>query len=557
MGFRRYLTLGVAPLLAIGAFATRAEAAVMVSRAELNGTQLRVDGAGALPNHSVSVNPGAVTGTSDSGGQFRVQSSAYKSSTCQVTVSDGATSSTVRLSGCTPSPPPPAPGPAPIASISPTSLTYASQGTGTTSAAKLVTVTNSGNSSLSVSSAALGGANAADYVKSTDACSGVTVAVGSSCSVSIAFKPSVAGTRTASLAFTDNAANSPQSVSISGTGATPPPPPSSGPAVTLTPTSLTFAAQTIGTSAPAQSITVTNTGNSGLFINSAATRGANPLDFTEVGDGCSGLTLAPGTNCIVSINFSPTATGTRSATFILTDNAPASPQTVPVTGTGTGTNPPLAIDTRFMTCTGGVCDPGAGSNVFVNNFYTTTFLASGGTAPYTWSGQPPPGLTLRPSGLSLGTPTNIGTTRFNITVTDASGATATGIFSLTVAPPPSPTPPGCQTGGVLTEALSGPAFNGQTPNGRAVSDETQFSGCGGFSILSVQVNNVNLPDGTVLWATLDFGSVGTITLRGGSGTMAPYNMGRFGVSRDQIRVNSALPDISTAQQILIGGSFIA
>ena len=39
--------------------------------------------------------------------------------------------------------------------------------------------------------------------------------------------------------------------------------------------------------------------------------------------------------------------------------------------------------------------------------------------------------------------------------------------------------------------------------------------------------------------------------------MAPYNMGRFGVSRDQIRVNSALPDISTAQQILIGGSFIA
>src|SRR5438477_8763096 len=88
------------------------------------------------------------------------------------------------------------------------------------------------------------------------------------------------------------------------------------------------------------------------------------------------------------------------------------------------------------------------------------------------------------------------------------------------------------------------------------SDETQFSGCGGFSVLWVQVSNVNLPDGTRLLVTLDFGAVGFITLRGGSGTMAPYNMGRFGVPRDQIRVNSALPDVGTAQQILIGGSFV-
>src|SRR5262249_7111037 len=285
----------------------------------------------------------------------------------------------------------------------------------------------------------------------------------------------------------------------------------------------------IGTTSAAQSVTVANTGNAPLFINSAATRGANPLDFTEVNDGCSGLTLAAGTSCSVSINFSPTATGTRSGTLIVTDNAAGSPQTAPITGTGTGTTPPLTIDTRFMTCTGGVCDIGANSNVFVNNFFTTSFLASGGTAPYRWSGQPPSGLALRPSGLLLGAPTTIGTATFTATVTDAAGATATGTFSLTVTGPPPPTPPGCQTGGTLTETLSGPAFNGQTPSGQAVADESQFSGCGGFSILSVQISNVNLPDGTQLWVTLDFGAVGTITLRGGSGTMAPYNMGRFGV----------------------------
>jgi len=341
-----------------------------------------------------------------------------------------------------------------------------------------------------------------------------------------------------------------------GGGNPPPPPPSGTPAVTFTPTSLTYADQAIGTTSAAQSITIANTGTGSLFINSAATRGADPLDFTQVDDQCSGLTLPAGGRCSVSITFSPTATGTRSATFILTDNAAGSPQTVPITGTGTGQNPPLAIDDRFFTCANGVCDIGAGSNVFVNNFFQTSFLASGGHAPYTWSGQVPAGLTLHASGLLFGAPTVKGTTTFSVTVTDADGATATGRFSLTVTDPPPPTPSGCQTGGVLREPLSGPAFNGRTPSGQATADETRFSGCGGFSLLSVAVSNVNLPDGAVLWVTLDFGAVGTITLHGGSGTMATYNMGDFGVSRDQIRVNSALPDVPTAQEILIGGSFL-
>jgi hypothetical protein len=324
-------------------------------------------------------------------------------------------------------------------------------------------------------------------------------------------------------------------------------------AVTLTPSSLTFAAQDIGTTSAPQSITVANTGDAPLFINSAAV--PNTLDFTEVNDGCSGLTLPARTSCSVSITFKPTAAGTRSANLVVTDNAAGSPQMAPLTGTGAGTNPALAINTQFFTCAGGVCDIGAGSNVFVNNFFTTTFQASGGSPPYTWSGNPPAGLTLRPSGLLLGAPTATGTSTFSVTITDSAGGTATGRFSLTVTLPPAPTPSGCQTGGTLRETLSGSAFNGQTPRGQATADETRFSGCGGFSLLSVQVSNVALPDGTQLWVTLDFQAVGTITLRGGSGTMPTYNMGRFGVSRDQIRVYSALPDVSTSQQILIGGSF--
>lgn len=327
-----------------------------------------------------------------------------------------------------------------------------------------------------------------------------------------------------------------------------------GPAVTLTPASVTFADQAIGTTSAAQTITATNSGDASLFFNNVATSG-NTLDFTIGNDDCIGITLAPGASCSISVTFAPTATGTRTANVVFTDNAGDSPQTAALTGTGTGTNPPLAIDDQFFSCTGGVCDIGAGSNVFVSNFFTRTFEATGGTTPYSWSGQPPAGLTLRPSGLLLGAPTTLGTSTFTATVTDATGATATGTFSLTVTGSPAPSPKGCQTGGTPKETLSGPSFNGQTPTGTATVDETKFSGCGGYSVLSISVSKVNVPDGTQLWATLDFGPVGTITISHGSGTMTPYNLGRFGVSRDQVRIYSSLPDLPGYQQILSGGSF--
>lgn len=73
--------------------------------------------------------------------------------------------------------------------------------------------------------------------------------------------------------------------------------------------------------------------------------------------------------------------------------------------------------------------------------------------------------------------------------------------------------------------------------------------------MSISVKKVNLPDGTQLWATLGGLPVGTITLSHGSGSMTPYNLGRFGVSMDQVSVFSSLPDVSPFQEILTGGSF--
>lgn len=90
--------------------APAALAALTVTRAELSGGQLRVEGQGAAPNASISID-GVAMGTAGSDGRFRIERSGFGSPTCVITVSDGTTSVQVTLSGCTPAdqPPPPAP----------------------------------------------------------------------------------------------------------------------------------------------------------------------------------------------------------------------------------------------------------------------------------------------------------------------------------------------------------------------------------------------------------------------------------------------------------------
>src|SRR5437868_4679427 len=99
----RRLAIVVTTMVALGVSTASAEAAITISRSELNSAQLRVEGSGALPSSAVVVNPGSVTGTSDSTGAFKIQATPYSSSTCQVTVSDGSTSASASLAGCTPS----------------------------------------------------------------------------------------------------------------------------------------------------------------------------------------------------------------------------------------------------------------------------------------------------------------------------------------------------------------------------------------------------------------------------------------------------------------------
>jgi Abnormal spindle-like microcephaly-assoc'd, ASPM-SPD-2-Hydin len=88
--------------------------------------------------------------------------------------------------------------------------------------AKAVTLSNTGNATLTISNIAVSGdfalATVTKTKKITPCVNGGTVAAGASCEVKVTFTPTEAGTRTGDLTFTDNAPNSPQNVALSGTG---------------------------------------------------------------------------------------------------------------------------------------------------------------------------------------------------------------------------------------------------------------------------------------------------------------------------------------------------
>lgn len=350
----------------------------------------------------------------------------------------------------------------------------------------------------------------------------------------------------------------PAAAQASGGGGNPPP--AGTPAVTLSPASLTFPAELTGITSPPQTTTVSNTGNAPLFINGLSTRGAAVLDYTVTGDQCSGITVPAGGSCTLTVTFTPTADGIRTATLNVLDNAASSPQAITLTGTGggTGTGPtPLAIATPGMPCTAGACDPTGGSPQIAGNFWAASFAATGGTAPYTWSAVAPglpAGLSLTSSGLVSGTVPSTGTQSFTLKVTDSTGVSAIQKFSFSVVASPAPGPSSCQKGSTVKEALAGSAIGGKTPGGQAQEDESQLTACGGFGILTVNVSNVNLPNGTVLWVSLDAKPVGTITLNGSQGTMRPYNLGDFGVSFDQVTVVNGPPPTVLGQPAVLSGS---
>jgi hypothetical protein len=280
--------------------------------------------------------------------------------------------------------------PAPAVTLNPTGISFGNQRVGTSSGNQSVTVSNTGTAPLSISSIGITGTNSGDFSQGND-CPTVpgTLAAGGSCTIQVAFTPSATGSRTASISIADDASGSPHTAALSGTG--------TQPAVTLTPGSLTFSGQTVGTTSPTQSVTVRNSGTAGLAISSIALAGPNAGDFAQ-SNSCPTVPslLAANATCTVTVSFTPSALGSRTASVSITDDAPGSPQSIALSGTGAAPGA-IALDRSLGTKSDNVGNnnmtintsgaAAAGSRVFVfvnwNNSTRTLTSVSGGGLTWT------------------------------------------------------------------------------------------------------------------------------------------------------------------------------
>jgi hypothetical protein len=209
------------------------------------------------------------------------------------------------------------------AQLSKTRVVFPDTAVGTTSSPIDVTLANIGQTAMAISGITITGKNSGDFAQTNDC--GTSLASGASCTVSITFAPTGGGLRSGLVKISDDAVGSPQVITVRGTGLVP--------TVSLSPQSLTFGAQQVGTTSSAQTVELTNTGKAILTISSITVTGTNGADFTETND--CGTSVPVGGTCTISVTFTPTAAGTRTATVSVADNAPDSPQSVMLTGTGT------------------------------------------------------------------------------------------------------------------------------------------------------------------------------------------------------------------------------
>ncbi len=290
-----------------------------------------------------------------------VSTSAGSGLTGTLSIADNVGTQTVSLSGAAA---------APTATLTPAAgLTFSTQGIGSSSSAQAATLTNTGTVPLTISSApSITGTNAGDFAIQSSTCpaSGSTLAAttNNTCTIDVTFTPTASGTATATLTVSDNAGNSPQTISLTGTGATG--------TVGLSSISLTFASTTEGSTAATQSVTITNTSTTAsLTIASIALGGTDSSDFalTTGTNQCtySGQSLAASANCSVYVNFTPEAAGTLSAAVTITDNSGGvSGSTQNISLTGTGFSP--TSNTADLNVSFGLLGQSGG---YVNNITTT------------------------------------------------------------------------------------------------------------------------------------------------------------------------------------------
>jgi hypothetical protein len=264
--------------------------------------------------------------------------------------------------------------------FNPASYTFPNTAIGSTSTNATIYFTDIGTSALSISSIVLTGTGASAFTQ-TNNCP-ATLAAGVSCTFVVNYVPTAANvTSSAALSVTDNSGNGAgtvQTMALTGTSTAA----VNGPIAVLVPGSVTFASTTVNTSAGAQIVTLSNTGNAALTgIAASISGGSTSSAFTDTTT-CT-ATLAAGSACSISVNFTPTAVGTYLAYLNVADNATGSPQQVTLNGTA-------------------VAVPTAQALLSTNSISFPTTQVGKTSASYDVTLSNPGGATLTGIGISLG-----------------------------------------------------------------------------------------------------------------------------------------------------------
>ncbi len=290
------------------------------------------------------------------------------------------------------------------AALTPATLSSGKEAVGVTSAAKTATFKNDQTTPLTISSIVISGGNAStDYAWDGNCpISPNTLGAKLSCKITVTFTPSALGVRTASLEVTDSASNSPQSIALTGTGTAP---------LTVSPTSLTFASELVGTTSAAKIMTLTNHLNSALDFSLISASG----DFAVATNTC-GTSVGAGLECTIGVTFTPTAIGKRTGTLTINDSAFGSPTLVQLSGTSNDAG------LTSITVTPANLSLAAGNT---QQFTATGNFNGGGTenlTPYaTWTSSAAGVATVAAGGLATGV--NVGTSSISATLGSKTGST--------------------------------------------------------------------------------------------------------------------------------------
>ena len=253
------------------------------------------------------------------------------------------------------------------------------------------TVTNTSSASIFMSTNTM----SSPFFIYSDGCHFVTLAQnGDQCTIHTLFSPSGAGAFTSNLHITSTAGYA--DVALSGTGFVP------AAAADVSPTNYDYGTADVG-AMTSQTFTVSSAASGVLSITAVSLGGTNPGDYAVTDDACTGANLPSGSVCTVTVAFGPTATGLRNATLQIASNDPASPDLVPLSGTGLNSDPNQASGDPGP---GGTVSTGTGAATSSDPTTTAVTAPAAGTVTISEStgGTPPSGYGLVGQTVSITAP---------------------------------------------------------------------------------------------------------------------------------------------------------